>query len=338
MKKQLLTFDMAGGDCIGKTVQSLFAEMGVYITFLAHKETAFYYKAYYKLPNLRQVTSLEKAFKAVKFILSANYPAVSLSNDLDGVAGATFAIMVEKSERNYISLADVKQPLKSNEYFLGIDEQTGEVVKNNLLDCPHLLIAGASGSGKSTLLHNIISSFIDKKKFDNIAFVLIDTKKVEFTRYKAERYKDDICPTIATDIRTANRLLNAVCDVIDNRYMQMAKANTTVYTGTKQVVIVDEFADLIMHGNKDIEQRLIKIAQLGRACGVHLILATQRPRASVCTGLIKANIPCRIAFKCASKVDSRVVLEQNGAENLRGNGEALYRDMQGRIRKIQCFS
>ena len=101
---------------------------------------------------------------------------------------------------------------------------------------------------------------------------------------------------------------------------------------------MDEFADLIMHGNKDIEQRLIKIAQLGRACGVHLILATQRPQASVCTGLIKANIPCRIAFKCASKVDSRVVLEQNGAENLRGNGEALYRDMQGRIRKIQCFS
>lgn len=338
MKKDLLSSYISASDCIGKRVQSLFAEVGLPVVFLSHKENAYLYKAYFQMLNLKQLTSLERAFKAVKFVLLSKYPNISLSPDLDGIYGATFAVLIEKAERTFIPLAEVKEPLKDNEYFLGIDEATGEVVKNNLLDCPHLLIAGASGSGKSTLLHNIISSFLDKKAFDNVAFTLIDTKKIEFSRYKAPRYADDIYQNIATDIPSAFYILSLISRMIDDSYSEMAKSGETMYKGTKQVVIIDEFADLIARGNDSLERLIIKIAQLGRACGVHLIIATQRPSATVCTGLIKANIPCRIAFQCASKVDSRVVIEQNGAELLRGKGEALYRDMRGRVRKIQCFS
>lgn len=337
MSKELDFNFISESDCIGKTVQTLFQQVGVHIIFLGYKENDFYYKAYYALVNNAQLPSLKKAFKAVEFALLSKYANISLSHEIDGVAGALFAISIEKNDRAFIALDNVKDKLAPNEYFIGIDEITGEVVKNNLLDCPHLLIAGASGSGKSTFLHNFISSFVDKKA-DNVAFILIDTKQVEFTRYKAKKYEGHICKCIATDIDTATAVLVALCNFIDERYAEMAASGDLIYKGTKQVLIIDEFADLIMRGNRYIEKALIKIAQLGRACGVHLVIATQRPSASVCTGLIKANIPCRIAFQCASKVDSRVVLEQNGAETLRGKGEALYRNAQGVIKKIQCFS
>lgn len=329
---------ISDSDCIGQTVQTLFRQVGVPIIFLGYKENDFYYKAYYSLVNNEQLPSVKKAFKAVEFALLSKYANISLSHEIDGVAGALFAISIEKNERTFISLENVKDKLAPNEYFIGIDEKTGEVVKNNLLDCPHLLIAGASGSGKSTFLHNLISSFVDKKEDDNVAFILIDTKQVEFARYKAKKYEKRICKYIATDINTATSMLASLYNFIDERYTEMAASGDLIYKGTKHVLIIDEFADLIMRGNRFIEKALIKIAQLGRACGVHLVLATQRPSASVCTGLIKANIPCRIAFQCASKVDSRVVLEQNGAEALRGKGEALYRNAQGVVRKIQCFS
>lgn len=338
MSKELDYNFISESDCIGQSVQTLFRQVGVPVILLGYKENDFYYKAYYALVNNVQLPSLKKAFKAVEFALLSKYANISLSHEIDGVAGALFAISIEKNDRSFIALENVKDKLAPNEYFIGIDEKTGEVVKNNLLDCPHLLIAGASGSGKSTFLHNFISSFVDKKGDDNVAFLLIDTKQVEFSRYKAKKYEEHICQCIATDIDIASDIIVYLCRRIDERYKEMAASGDTIYKGTKKVLIIDEFADLIMRGNKYIEELIIKIAQLGRACGVHLVLATQRPSASVCTGLIKANIPCRIAFQCASKVDSRVVLEQNGAEALRGKGEALYRNAQGVVRKIQCFS
>ena len=338
MSKELDFNFISDSENIGQTVQLLFRQVGVPVIFLGYKENDFYYKAYYALVNNEQLPSLKRAFKAVEFALLSKYANISLSHEIDGVAGALFAISIEKNERSFIALENVKDKLAPNEYFIGIDEKTGEVVKNNLLDCPHLLIAGASGSGKSTFLHNFISSFVDKKGDDNVAFLLIDTKQVEFSRYKAKKYEEHVWKGIAYDIETATKTLVTLSKLIDNRYAKMAASGDLIYKGTKQVLIIDEFADLIMRGNRFIEKALIKIAQLGRACGVHLVIATQRPSASVCTGLIKANIPCRIAFQCASKVDSRVVLEQNGAEALRGKGEALYRNAQGVIRKIQCFS
>lgn len=337
MNKELDFNFISESDCIGKTVQTLFQQVGVSVILLGYKENDFYYKAYYALVNNAQLTSLKKAFKAVEFALLSKYANISLSHEIDGVAGALFAISIEKNDRSFIALENVKDKLAPNEYFIGIDEKTGEVVKNNLLDCPHLLIAGASGSGKSTFLHNFISSFVDKKGDDNVAFLLIDTKQVEFSRYKAKKYEEHVWKGIAHDIETATNVLVILSHLIDDRYAKMAASGDLIYKGTKEVLIIDEFADLIMRGNKYIEELIIKIAQLGRACGVHLVIATQRPSASVCTGLIKANIPCRIAFQCASKVDSRVVLEQNGAEALRGKGEALYRNAQGVVRKIQCF-
>lgn len=336
-KKEVLSFTTEKSDCLGKKIQSLFAELGVPVSFIAHKDNAFYYKAYFGLVNTAQILSLEKAFKAVKFILSSEYLNITLTSDIDDTPGATFAISLQKKNRVFITLSDLSETLIKNEYFIGVDEQTGEIVKNNLLDCPHLLIAGTSGSGKSVLLHSIISSFLDKKAFDNVSFALIDMKKVEFERYKAERYAADICQDIATDIASATRLLSVACQMIDNRYKTMAEKGQNTYDGTKIIIIIDEFADLISRNSSYIENYLIKISQLGRACGVHLIIATQRPSATVCNGLIKANFPCRIAFKSASKIDSRIIIGESGAELLRGKGECLYRNPQGNIQKIQCF-
>lgn len=336
-KKEVLSFSTEKSDCIGKKIQSLFAELGVPVTFISHKDNDYYYKAYFGIVNTAQLLSLERVFKGVNFVLSSEYSNISLTADIDGVKNATFAVTLQKNNRNFVKLDDVSDILEPNEYFLGIDEQTGEVVKNNLLDCPHLLIAGASGSGKSVLLHNIIASFLDKKDFDNVTFALIDMKKVEFERYKAERYAADICQDIATDIASATRLLAVACKTIDSRYKAMAEKGLTTYEGTKIVVIIDEFADLISRNSSYIENYIVKISQLGRACGVHLILATQRPSASVCSGLIKANFPCRIAFKSASKIDSRIIIGDSGAELLRGKGECLYRNPQGNLQRLQCF-
>lgn len=202
----------------------------------------------------------------------------------------------------------------------------GAFVSDNLFNMPHLLVAGSSGSGKSVFIHNAIISLAT---CGGIAFRLIDLKRVELSIYNGCPFMVSDCITDAT---SAAAVLEEETKEMQNRYRNMEKYSVNHYTllpdsekPLARVIVIDELADLMLNREtrKSVENSVVRIAQLGRAAGVHLILATQRPDTTVVTGLIKANIPARIAFKTSSSIDSRVI-GLKGAENLTGKGDCIY--------------
>lgn len=217
---------------------------------------------------------------------------------------------------------------------LGVDENA-QMLKVDIAKCPHLLIAGETGSGKSVLLNSIICSLLFKSP-DN-RFVMIDPKRTELSRYEG------IFPLfrpIVKDPCSAIEALESVCKEMDNRYNNMERAGTKDYKdiGCKPIIVViDELADLMLTSHYKSEQFIVRIAQLGRAAGIHLIIATQRPTAQVLTGLIKSNMPCRIALQTASIRDSINILDHKGAEQLIGRGDALLK-LPDRVNTIRFQS
>ncbi|WP_103327424.1 DNA translocase FtsK [Bacteroidetes bacterium endosymbiont of Geopemphigus sp.] len=225
---------------------------------------------------------------------------------------------------------------------------SNETFMADLAKMPHLLMAGATGQGKSVGLNAIIVALLYKKSPKDLKFVMIDPKKVELSLYKKiERYYlakvPDTKEAIITDTSQAKDVLNSLCKEMDRRYDLLkqamvrhikeynAKAGHMPYI----VLIVDEFADLIMTAGREIEIYIARLAQLARAVGIHLIIATQRPSVNVITGLIKANFPARIAFRVTSKIDSRTILDVSGAEQLIGKGDMLFSNGNELIR-LQC--
>jgi S-DNA-T family DNA segregation ATPase FtsK/SpoIIIE len=220
---------------------------------------------------------------------------------------------------------------------------TGDNVMSDLAKMPHCLIAGATGSGKSVCINTIIMSILMNARPDEIKLIMIDPKKVELTPYTALPHL--IAPVI-TEAHGAYAALNWMVKEMQNRYdilKQMGLRNISAFnsrTINKEfegsltipvpekmasiVAIIDEFADLMMASSSDLETPIARIAQMARAVGIHLILATQRPSREVITGLIKANFPTRIAFKVASRVNSQIILDENGADSLLGNGDMLF--------------
>lgn len=209
----------------------------------------------------------------------------------------------------------------------------GNCVYGELNKMPHLLIAGATGSGKSVCVNSIITSILMRAKPDEVKLLLVDPKKVEFTPYKQIPH---LLGPVITDGEEANRALKVIVNMMDERYELFASAkvrNIAGYNAHQKdrlkklpwiVVIVDELADLMLVAAKEVEASIQRITQLARAAGIHLIVATQRPSVDVITGVIKANIPSRIAFAVSSAVDSRTILDQMGAEKLLGYGDMLY--------------
>lgn len=209
----------------------------------------------------------------------------------------------------------------------------GKLVVRSLEKMPHLLVAGATGQGKSVWLNDFILSLMVQNTPDQIKFVMVDPKQVEMEMYSWLPYQ--LCPII-TDPEQALKALKRCAIEMDERYTILKNArvkNVAEYmekTGESMyriVIVIDELADLMMTGKKkDVEMVIARIAQKARAVGIHLILATQRPSVNVITGLIKANIPCRISFGVVSQIDSRTILDQKGAEDLVGKGDMLYLD------------
>lgn len=213
----------------------------------------------------------------------------------------------------------------------------GNCIYGELNKMPHLLIAGATGSGKSVCVNTIITSLLMRTKPDEVKLLLVDPKKVEFTPYREIPH---LLGPVITDGEEANRALKVVVNMMDNRYELFSTAgvrNIAGYNGYIEnhpeeglkklpwiVVIIDELADLMLVAAKEVESSIQRITQLARAAGIHLIVATQRPSVDVITGIIKANIPSRIAFAVSSAVDSRTILDQVGAEKLLGLGDMLY--------------
>lgn len=236
---------------------------------------------------------------------------------------------------------------------------SNEIFVTDLAKMPHLLMAGATGQGKSVGLNVILASLLYKKHPAQIKFVLVDPKKVELTLYnKIERHFLAMLPNaeeaIITDTKKVVYTLNSLCIEMDNRYNLLKDAgvrNLKEYNakfiqrrlnpekGHRYlpyiVLVIDELADLMMTAGKEVEQPIARLAQLARAIGIHLIVATQRPSVNVITGLIKANFPARLSFKVTSKIDSRTILDTGGSEQLVGNGDMLL-SMGSDMVRLQC--
>ncbi len=237
---------------------------------------------------------------------------------------------------------------------------TNEVFMVDLAKLPHLLVAGATGQGKSVGLNAIITSLLYKKHPNELKFVLVDPKKVEFSIYNkiAPHYMaalpENEDEPIITDVQKVVRTLNSLCKLMDHRYDLLKRAQVKKideyndkYIHHKLrltdgheympyiVVIIDEFGDLIMTAGKEIELPIARIAQLARAVGIHMIIATQRPTTKIITGNIKANFPGRMAFRVASQIDSRTILDRTGADQLVGRGDMLFLS-GGEPVRVQC--
>lgn len=236
---------------------------------------------------------------------------------------------------------------------------TNEVFMFDLAKAPHLLVAGATGQGKSVGLNAIIASLLYKKHPAELKIVMVDPKKVEFSIYTpienhflARLEEEDEC--IITDVQKVVKTLNSLCQLMDTRYDMLKMAgcrNIKEYNAKFKarqlnpehghefmpyiVVVVDEFGDLIMTAGKEVELPICRIAQLARAVGIHMIIATQRPQASIISGAIKTNFPARMAFKVSSMIDSRVVLDRPGAQQLIGRGDMLFLTGSDPVR-VQC--
>ncbi|NQV34839.1 MAG: DNA translocase FtsK, partial [Phycisphaeraceae bacterium] len=232
--------------------------------------------------------------------------------------------------------------------FLGKDS-SGESLVSDLAKMPHMLIAGTTGSGKSVCINSIIVSILMTKRPDEVKLILVDPKMVEMTAYNTVPHL--MCP-IVTETPVAVQILEWATVKMDERYAVLAEGrvkNISEFNklGTEEVIkrfkpttpdeeakipkklpyiviIIDELADLMMTASKEIESYIVRLAQKSRAVGIHIVLATQRPQATVVTGLIKSNMPTRIGFRVAARMDSRIILDQNGAEMLLGEGDMLF--------------
>jgi DNA segregation ATPase FtsK/SpoIIIE, S-DNA-T family len=276
----------------------------------------------------------------------------------------TIGIEVPNQEPEIVSMRSGIASKKFQESKLDLPVCLGKTISNevyiaDLARMPHLLMAGATGQGKSVGLNALLVSLMYKRHPAELKFVLVDPKKVELTLYKRiERHYLAKIPgegdAIITDNKLVVQTLNSLCIEMDNRYALLQDAlvrNIKEYNAKFQkrklnpneghrflpyiVVVVDEVADLIMTSGKEVEHPIARLAQLARAIGIHLVLATQRPSVNIITGTIKANFPARIAFRVTSKIDSRTILDGNGADQLIGKGDMLYSNGSDIIR-LQC--
>lgn len=276
----------------------------------------------------------------------------------------TIGIEVPNANPSMVSMRSAIASPKFQQAEMELPIALGKTISNetlvvDLAKMPHLLMAGATGQGKSVGLNAVLTSLLYKKHPAEVKFVLVDPKKVELTLFnKIERHYlaklPDTDEAIITDNAKVINTLNSLCLEMDNRYSLLKDAmvrNIKEYNEKfKQrklnpenghrflpyiVLVVDEFADLIMTAGKEVEMPIARLAQLARAIGIHLIIATQRPSVNVITGMIKANFPARIAFRVTSKIDSRTILDSGGADQLIGRGDLLFSNGNDLIR-VQC--
>ena len=276
----------------------------------------------------------------------------------------TIGIEVPNKKSTIVSMYSVIASKRFQESDMELPIALGKTISNetfvvDLATMPHLLMAGATGQGKSVGLNAVLTSLLYRKHPAEVKFVLVDPKKVELTLFnKIERHYLAKLPNteeaIITDTTKVVHTLNSLCIEMDNRYdllkiamVRNIKEYNTKFKARKLnpndghqflpyiVLVIDEFSDLIMTAGKEVETPIARLAQLARAIGIHLIVATQRPSVNVITGIIKANFPARIAFRVTSKIDSRTILDAGGADQLIGRGDLLY-TAGNEINRIQC--
>ena len=277
----------------------------------------------------------------------------------------TVGIEVPNAKPSIVSMESILNSKKFQESQMELPCAVGKTITNevymfDLAKAPHLLVAGATGQGKSVGLNAIITSLLYKKHPAELKIVLVDPKKVEFSIYNPlinhflAKVPDEDADPIITDVTKVVRTLNSLCKLMDTRYdllKEVRAKNIKEYNKKFMdrlipprnghgympyiVVIIDEFGDLIMTAGKEIEMPIARIAQLARAVGIHMIIATQRPTTTIITGNIKANFPARIAFKVSAGIDSKTILDRTGAQQLIGRGDMLFLNGSEPVR-VQC--
>jgi len=258
-------------------------------------------------------------------------------------------VEVPNLEANYVSLGDIHGLFPPHAspmaFWLGKDV-TGKAVLADLVKMVHLLIAGTTGSGKSGCLNALISSILLRATPDEVRMIMIDPKKVELSNFNGVPH---LLAPVVTNMKQATYVLDNIIREMDRRYDVLSRngcqdiraLNKKLARAGEErmpyiMVIVDELADLMMVAPSEVEDSIIRLGQLGRSCGIHLVVATQRPSVDVVTGMIKTNIPSRIAFAVASQTDSRIILDQGGAESLLGMGDMLFSPMgSNRLLRVQ---
>ena len=295
--------------------------------------------------NKTKIANIEKLVDDLSVELGIKN--IKLSTDFES---GRIVFEVPKKNRKILHMRELGQTRELGQNQKGLQVCLGKDLNNNdyiinLCETPHLLVAGTTGSGKSVFVNSILINLLNNYKKDYLEVSLIDPKKVELSIYK----KCDQVKQIANTLEETRTLLNDVLFEIDYRYRQLECYNCRNIESYNQkvvstkfpykLIIIDELADILLQDKKEMSQKIkrgeidansletmiCRIAQIGRACGVHLIVATQRPSSDIITGLIKANIPSRVAFSVSTKIDSRVILDEKGAEKLTGKGDMLFK-------------
>jgi S-DNA-T family DNA segregation ATPase FtsK/SpoIIIE len=288
------------------------------------------------IPVGTKVSKIKNLGSDLALALASQNSSVRIEAPIPGTS--YIGVEIPNPTPNYVYVRDIIKKLKSEEnlyelpMILGKDI-TGRAVIKDLAEIPHLLVAGTTGSGKSVGVNSIISGLLYTKSPDEVRFILIDPKMVELSLYNGLPH---LLNPVITDMELVANALQWCIEEMNKRYrvLKQAKVKNIVEYNKKMgysamyyiVVVIDEMADLMLTVATDVESKIQRLAQMGRAVGLHLILATQRPSVKVITGLIKANVPGRIAYAVATAMESRIILDQIGGETLLGNGDLLYKD------------
>jgi S-DNA-T family DNA segregation ATPase FtsK/SpoIIIE len=314
-------------------IAHLLAQIGLTCTPAGYDNGAQVTTYHYNLHSLKDYSKANRAVKALSAAL--HVPCTLTPSDR-----AHIAIQAARAERELVTLRQTIQHLRPDRTpttaALGLDD-AGQPVIIDIAKMPHMLIAGATGSGKSVALNTILCSMLYSATPTMTQYIMIDPKQVELSAYEGLPH---LASPIITSAGEAVKTLQSVNAAMDKRYKAMARKrakNSNDIGLPRMVIVIDELADLMLTSKKAVEESIIRIAQLGRAAGIHLIIATQKPVVSVITGLIQGNLPCKLALQTASTSDSVRILGHKGAEQLTGKGDALLK-LPDRVEEIrlQC--
>ena len=349
--KLLKSRSSGGGEAerIAYEIEKVFKAKKLAVKVGKIKQGAAYYRYYLVLenenPSINRTIKIMKSAGDIELALGRSGVIVAISNEEQAIY-----VDVPKKHRSVVYLADILESRKFEEaqpgqLLFGVGEDVeGQPVVLDICRMPHLLVAGSAGSGKSVQMHAILLSLMMKYTPQQVKVVLIDPKQTEFTPY--EHTPHMLYDHVIREPMEALTILKWLNLEMERRYgifVNNGVRNIDVYnekaaknrTLPKLVILIDEIADLVLFGKKEFEDSVLRIAQKARAAGIHIVLGTQRPTADVITGMLKANIPARMAFKTATAVESRTILDTAGAENLLGNGDLLY-TTPGLMKPLRC--